>query len=136
MLLDAWPASISVAIETAGVIGVEDASGSVLALKPRGELEEFEPAVSMPTIWPLALYSGPPESPAWIGALLSIRPVRFSGFDPFSSLAVIDWLSAVTEPVAELGVPPTPPALPTAVTTSPTDTVAVVEIFAVCSPLA
>src|SRR6202020_275296 len=37
-----------------------------------------------------------------------------------SSPAVMDWLRAVMEPPALLGVPPVPPALPMATTDSPT----------------
>ena len=39
-----------------------------------------------------------------------------------ASLAVIDWLKAVTDPPAVAGVPPVPPALPIPTTASPTET--------------
>ena len=48
--------------------------------------------------------------------------------------AVIDWCRAVTVPVAELGVPPTPPALPTPVTVSPTLTESESPKLAVARP--
>jgi len=54
-----------------------------------------------------------------MSALLSMRPLSCSELAP-SSLAVIDWLRAVTEPVAVLGVPPVPPALPMPTMASPT----------------
>ena len=53
--------------------------------------------------WLEAFTNGPPESPGWIGALISMSPVRLSAFAPPLSLAVIDWSSAVIEPPAVLG---------------------------------
>ena len=73
-------------------------------------------------------------------ALVSISPVSCSLLTPDpSSDAVIDWFSAVTVPVATDGVPPLPPALPSAVTLSPDCTLeesprlAVVRPDAFCS---
>jgi hypothetical protein len=40
--------------------------------------------------------------------------------DDCPSLAVMDWSSAVTEPVTSAGVPPAPSALPMATTEAPT----------------
>ena len=87
----------------------------------------------MPTIWPAASYSGPPESPEMIGASISIRPVSFSESWPVPSLAVIDWFSAVTEPVDAVSVP-LPPALPTPTIASPTETPDESPTLAVVSP--
>ena len=89
----------------------------------------------MPMTWPEVLTSEPPESPGWMPALVSIRPVRFSELPPPSSLAVIDWFRAVIDPPAALGVPPVPPALPTPTTAWPTAAVPVL-VETVCSPLA
>ena len=58
-----------------------------------------------------------------MGALVSISPVSCSLTLDSSSDAVIDWLRAVTVPVATEGVPPLPSALPRAVTLSPGCTV-------------
>ena len=85
---------------------------------------EVDAAVFMATTWLAASTSAPPESPAWIGALVSINPVSCSDAPLPSSTAVIDWLRAVTLPRATLGVPPVPPALPSAVTALPTRTAA------------
>ena len=80
-----------------------------------------EAAVSTPRTWPEVLTSAPPESPGWMSALVSMRPLSCSDVPSPWSLAVIDWLSAVTVPPAALGVPPVPPALPTPTTSSPTE---------------
>ncbi len=85
-------------------------------------------------IWPWPFTSGPPESPAWMLAFVSSRPVSCSEEPEDSSDAVIDWLSAVIVPGATDGVPPTPPALPSAVTLSPTPTVPESPVVAVVSP--
>jgi len=66
--------------------------------------------------------------------LISIMPVSVSTLEPFSSLAVRVCPVAVTLPFAALGVPPVPPALPTAVTASPALTSDESPIFAVCRP--
>ena len=60
--------------------------------------------------------SGPPESPGWIPAFVSTRPVSCSE-PPASSLAVIVWRSATILPAAVVSLP-VPPALPIAVTAS------------------
>ena len=83
---------------------------------------------------PCEFTSGPPESPAWMSAFVSISPVSCSEDPEDSSEAVIDWLSAVTEPAATDGVPPTPPALPSATTLFPTPTVEESPVVAVVSP--
>jgi len=88
----------------------------------------------MPMTLPSESYSGPPESPEMTAALISIMSVSVSAFVPFSSLAVSDWPVATTVPVAALGVPPTPPALPTTVIWSAAATVEESPIRTVCSP--
>ena len=70
-----------------------------------------------------------------IAAFVSIRPLSVSAFAPVPSVAVIVWFNAVTVPAAALGVPPTPPALPTPVTESPRLT-AVVDVLIVFRPVA
>ncbi len=69
-----------------------------------------------------------------MSALVSMRPLNCSEVPSPSSLAVIDWLSAVTVPPAALGVPPVPPALPTPTTCSPTETLLPVPSEAVVRP--
>ena len=73
----------------------------------------------MPITLPVLSTIGPPESPGWSAASVSIRPVSFSEL-PESSRAVIDLPRPVMWPGEELGVPPTPPALPCVVTSCPT----------------
>ena len=75
-----------------------------------------------------------------MSALVSISPVSCSLLAPDpSSDAVMPWFRAVTAPVATDGVPPLPPALPSAVTESPLCTLeesprlAVVRPDAFCS---
>ncbi len=84
------------------------------------EGEACEAAVSIPITWPAVSTKAPPESPGWTSALTWIRPDSCSLGPSRLSLAVIDWLRAVMEPPALLGVPPVPPALPIATTDSPT----------------
>jgi hypothetical protein len=100
-VLDALPASIALAIESALLIGIAKAwvwdcaddededwpEGD----EPKGEdiSDELDAAVSMPMICPSALTSDPPESPGWMFAFVSIMPVRFSELPLPSSLAVI-----------------------------------------------
>src|ERR1039458_6707120 len=60
----------------------------------------------MPMTWPEVPTSGPPESPGWMPALISMSPDRFSALPPPLSLAVMDWSVAITEPPAALGVQP------------------------------
>src|SRR5580693_9625505 len=93
-----------------------------------------EAAVSMPTTAPNWLTSGPPESPGWMSALDSIRPLSCSEVPEPSSDAVIDWLRAVTWPGATDGVPPAPPALPSPTTLLPTLTVLELPMVAVFRP--
>ena len=69
-----------------------------------------------------------------MSALVWMRPVSCSEDPSPSSLAVIDWLRAVTVPPAALGVPPVPPALPTPTTFSPTATLDELSMAAVCRP--
>ena len=88
----------------------------------------------MPMTWPCEFTSGPPESPASMLAFVSISPVSCSDEPEPSSVAVIAWLSAVTAPGATAGVPPVPPALPSATTLSPTLTVEESPVDAVVSP--
>ena len=85
--------------------------------KPR-PLEEA--AVSIPITFPEASTSGPPESPGWTLASTWMRFWRVSGLAPVSSVAVMVWPIATTEPVAVDGVPPLPRALPMATIGSPT----------------
>ena len=74
---------------------------------------------------------GSPDS-GWMLASVWMRSVSCS-LDPLrSSPAVIDWLRPVMLPPALLGVPPVPPALPTATTDWPTATCDESAIFAVC----
>ena len=80
------------------------------------------------------LNSGPPESPAWMSALVSISPVSCSELPDDSSEAVMAWLSAVIWPEATAGVPPTPPALPSATTSSPTAAEEESPVVATVSP--
>ena len=74
-----------------------------------------------------------------MSALVSISPLSCSLLPDPSSDAVIDWFRAVTVPAATDGVPPLPPALPSATTLSPVCTVeesprlAVVRPDAFCS---
>ena len=77
-------------------------------------------AVSMPIACPELLNSGPPESPGRIGAFVSIIPLRLS-LPPWSSPTVIERLTAVTVPEAEVNRP-VPPAFPIACTESPVST--------------
>ncbi len=88
----------------------------------------------MPITAPEASTSGPPESPGWTSAFTWIIPVSCSEVPEDSSLAVIDWFRAVTLPGAAVGVRPVPPALPMAVTGSPTLTVDESPSWAVDSP--
>ena len=78
-----FPASICLAIATALLIGIANAC----VARPC-EAKLLDAAVSMPSTRPAALISGPPESPGWIGAFVSSKPVSCSEL-PSSSLAVI-----------------------------------------------
>src|SRR5579859_7596359 len=88
----------------------------------------------MPMMWPPPSTSGPPESPGWMSAATRMSPLSCWVSPPLSSLAVIVSLSPVTLPGATAGVPPRPPALPSATTGSPTCTVDESPTCAVCSP--
>src|SRR5260370_40746922 len=79
-------------------------------------------AVSMPTTRPDVSTRGPPESPGWIGALISMSPLRVSALPPPWSLAVIVWLRVVTPPRLTAGPPPRPRAFPPAAPPSPAHT--------------
>jgi len=74
----------------------------------------------MPITLPVESTKAPPESPDWMLALTWMRSLSCSVVPVSSLLAVIDWVTAVTEPAAAVGVPPVPPALPAATTLSPT----------------
>src|SRR6476469_3845298 len=76
-----------------------------------------------PTTLPPASTTAPPESPGTMAASSWISPLSRWGEPSLSSCTVICWSSARTVPGTALGVPPTPPALPTATTSSPTFTV-------------
>ena len=84
------------------------------------EAKLTEVAVSMAIACPALLRSGPPESPGCTAASVSMSPCSRSALPPPGSLAVIDRCRAVILPIASLGVPPAPPALPIAVTLAPT----------------
>jgi len=94
----------------------------------------LEPAVIMPTTAPDVFTRAPPESPGSIPALVSMSPLSRSLELVSSSLAVIDWLTAMTDPLVEVGVPPTPPALPRATTAAPTFTICALAIGTVFRP--
>ena len=93
----------------------------------------LEAAVFMPTTSPWVLTSGPPESPGWMPALVWIRPWSRSALPADSSEAVMVLPVAVTLPVATDGVPPLPPALPSATTFWPLCTPEELRLT-VCSP--
>ena len=77
-------------------------------------------AVFMPTTSPWASTSGPPESPGWSEA--STRMRFRSVWEPELSATWIVSPTPRTAPVDASGVPPRPPALPSATTASPTET--------------
>ena len=79
-------------------------------------------AVSTPITWPELLIKAPPESPGWMLASVWIRPVSCSLVPLLSSWARIVCPRLVTWPLALIGTPPTPPALPSPTTVSPTCT--------------
>src|SRR5579875_4210222 len=143
---EAWPASIWRAMDRAVLIGIEypcvvpgwpEPAPLSPKLFPLNGLPNWNPeeaAVSTPITSPWSFTSGPPESPGWMFAFVSISPVSCSDVPELSSDAVIDWLSAVTVPGATDGVPPTPPALPRATTLSPTLTLDESPVVAVVRP--
>ena len=79
-------------------------------------------AVSIPTTWPAAFISGPPESPGRTAAFVSIIPDRLS-LPPWSSPTVIARSTPVTVPEAARSEP-VPPAFPSAFTDWPAARVA------------
>ena len=93
-------------------------------------------AALMPITSPSALASGPPESPGTMSASIWMRLLRRWARLPDSSLAVMLRPSALTLPVTTDGVPPWPPALPSATTASPTRTVSESPILTTSRPLA
>ena len=127
MCAPALPPAICLAMASARLIGMAKPM-----LVPAPPSDWLFAAVSMPITWPAALDSGPPESPAAIGALVCSMPCSVSLLAPLpESLAVMVRFSAVIVPLVTVGVPPVPPALPMATTPvprvtlaeSPTDTV-------------
>ena len=96
----ALPFSMAFATAIAALMGIEYAWVAGVAELPN----EYPPplelaAVSMPTTLPVSVTSGPPESPGWMGAFVSMSPESFSEPERFSSLcAVIDWFFATTVP--------------------------------------
>src|ERR1035438_9147830 len=98
---DEFPCSIDDAMARAEPIGMANACAVVeLSELNTGPLDD-EAAVSMPTTCPLAFTSAPPESPAWMPALISIMPLSVSEPVGFSlSPAVIDCCLATTVPAA------------------------------------
>ena len=94
-VVEPWPASICLATAIAPLIGMANPLPA-----PFWNWNPADPAVSIPITWPLSFTSGPPESPGWMSALVSMRPVRFSEVPSPWSLAVMDWPRATTLPPA------------------------------------
>src|SRR5262249_4377991 len=118
---EAWPETICSASLEASSIGIAYAA-PVVGKDPKSNPgKPAAPAVIIPTTLPSRSTSGPPESPGWMFAFTWIRFESCSLEPPNSSVAVIDWSSAVTDPPAYVGVDPVPPALPTPTTASPTE---------------
>jgi hypothetical protein len=92
-----------------------------------------EPAASIPITRPPSS-SGPPESPGTSDALVEIKSVR-RAVPPWSSRTVIDRCKPVRRPFTVVRLPD-PPALPTAVTATPTRRLAELPSVAVASPCA
>ena len=113
---DDLPELISLAMDSAVLIGM---AKPVVAVESGPNPEAFA-AVSMPTTAPSPFTSGPPESPSWMGASVSIMPCNCSVVPAPLSLALMDWSRALMVPCAVDGRPPLPPALPSASTASPT----------------
>ena len=86
------------------------------------DLPSLDPAVIIPTTCPAALTSGPPESPGWIGASISMTLPNDS-VPPRPSLTVMDCPRFEMLPWVTVGVPPWPSALPMATTSWPTERV-------------
>src|SRR5450631_2845092 len=127
-----WPASICCAIDIAELIGIANACAPEDWSANPDDPED--PAVSIPSTWPELLTSDPPESPGCTSASTPIAPVSCSAAPVMSSLAVTDCWRPVIEPPAAVGVPPVPPALPTATIDSPTVAVEESPIDAVRRP--
>ena len=88
----------------------------------------------MPITCPAVLTSAPPESPGWMAALWWMSPDSCSDVPEPSSEAVIDALRPVILPTATDGVPPLPPAFPSATTFWPTAADEDLPVLTVCSP--
>ena len=128
VVADAWPFWICFTLSSARLIGIakpEKPEPPELPLSPQSPYEGSKvlppAAVLIPITRPFASASAPPESPGWSCASVSIIPIRRSESEP-PSLAVIELPSRTMLPRAALGVPPAPPAFPTATTASPTRT--------------
>ena len=117
-VLELLPAMICSAMGCAVPIGTAKPCVAVCDGEP-----ETEPAVMIPTTFPPESTRAPPESPGWIGASTWISPDSCSEVPLAESAAVMDWFRPVTVPATAVGVPPLPRALPTATTSSPTETV-------------
>ena len=70
--------------------------------------------MSRPTTVPEAVVSAPPESPEMSAALVASMPPSVSEVPSNWSDAVTDRPTPVIVPDVTVGVPPVPPALPTA----------------------
>jgi len=112
-----WPFLICRAMASARLIGIAKPTLEVVLPKLPDDA-----AVSMPITWPAVFTSGPPESPSTIWAFVCSMPCSVS-VPPSWSLAVIVWFSCVIAPDTTVGGPPTPLALPMAMTLSPIFTV-------------
>ena len=120
------PFSSSPAIRVTFAIGIANPTTSLLPV---------EAAVVMPTTSPSSSYVAPPESPEMTSLLILISPRSFSPACPSSLLVVMFCPVASTSPAAAEKVEVLPPASPTAVTASPTETPSVSGVT-VCNPLA
>ena len=114
MVSDPCPAMICRAMDMAWLMGM--AKPSV----PAWNWNPLDAAVSMPMTTPSALTSGPPESPGFNEASVWMSPVSCSVLLS-DCVAGGDGLVEIGDVPGRptLGVPPTPPAFPTAVTPSP-----------------
>ena len=127
---EALPSRMSWAICIAWLMGTAYPSVSVSPLR----LGATDPAVMMPMTVPSASMSEPPESPGWMSASVSMRPLSRSDVPLDELVAVMDLSRPVTLPAASIGCPPSPPALPRPTTGSPTRTVDESPIGAGVSP--
>src|ERR1700722_20414991 len=126
----ALPELIWLAMDSAVLIGI---AKPVVVVESGPYPEEFA-AVSMPITAPSPLTSGPPESPCWMGAFVSIMPCSCSVVPAPLSLALMDWSRPWMVPCAVDGRPPWPPALPSASTAWPTLALLESDSVTVCSP--